>query len=1014
MRFLDLPARLGGHLRQAPADPAAPVRHLLLDSRRVSGPGGTLFFALRGPRHDGHRYLPALYAQGIRLFVVEAGQPLPGGLGAYPQAGIIAVASPLAGLQALAAARRATFGGPVLAVTGSNGKTIIKEWLAQLLAPDEAVCRSPRSYNSQVGVPLSVWELSSARHTLGIFEAGISEVGEMARLAAVIRPTEGLFTTLGTAHDAGFASSDQKLREKLKLFEGPQFQRLYYCADQPAVAAAVAALGLPGFGWSAEGNAAAAVRFVLRDPGAAGAATAVLAHYPAGPEPGAAEATASFGLHLPDAPTRQNVLHCLAVLLARGVAPAEIQRRLDRLHPVAMRLEMKQGRHGSYLLDDAYNNDLAGLALALDALARQARPGRRTVILSDVLESGLPPAALYGQVAALLARHGVARLVAIGPELNELKIKNDELKIGDADAVKKAIAKGDSAGEPEPFVKKAIAREDSAGEPELFVKKAIAKEDSAGEPEQFLIFNSEFLIQAYPTTDAFLAALDPADFARETILIKGARQFGFERVVAALQAQQHGTVLEVNLDALTHNLNHFRQRLAAGTRVMVMVKAFAYGAGSYEVASLLEFQRADYLAVAYPDEGVALREAGISLPIMVMNPAPDSFGLLRRYRLEPEIYSFEMLDEYLAAFENGEGRDKEVNAPTPNPQPPTPTTHHLPPTTQHPPTTTHHPTPPRFLAALGMTVPPIHLKLDTGMHRLGFDEKRPAGAGGPAAGPRRGPARSQPDDPPGRRRSPQARRLHPRAASHLSAHERRPGGRPGPCRAQARPQFGWHRALPGGAFRHGASRHRPLRRGRHRHRGRRRALARECAAHHRVAGENAARRAHRGLRPARGRHRSAAPHCHAGHRLRRRLRPPLRPRRGHGAHSGAGRAGSGQRVHGYVHGGRDPHCRRTGRRRGRGVRAGAAAARPGRPHRHHRLRAAHQRERAREAGVHHGVSPWPPAPGRAARGPPAGPLGRVSGPLLFGSGRTLLFLHIFAEISRRQGLVAGRFCIIYF
>ena len=684
MRFLDLPARLGGHLLQAPAAAAAPVRHLLLDSRRVAGPDGTLFFALRGPRHDGHRYLPALYAQGVRLFVVEDGQPLPGGLAAYAGAGIIAVASPLAALQAVAAAHRATFAGPVLAITGSNGKTIIKEWLAQLLAPDEAVCRSPRSYNSQVGVPLSVWELSPARHTLGIFEAGISEVGEMARLAAVIQPTEGLFTTLGTAHDAGFASPGQKLREKLRLFQGPQFRRLYYCCDQPAVAAAVAALGLPGFGWSAAGHPAAAVQFEL---GAAGAAVAVQARYPAGPTPGAAEATASFVLPLPDAPTRENVLHCLAVLLARGVAPAEIQRRLDRLHPVAMRLEMKQGRHGSYLLDDAYNNDLAGLALALDALARQARPGRRTVILSDVLESGLPPAELYARVAALLRQHGVSRLVAVGPELSQLKSRNDELKI----------------------------------EGSTVEKESASEATQNTDASQSLNFNAEFLIQTYPTTEALLATLDPADFAQETILIKGARQFGFERVVAALQAQQHGTVLEVNLDALTHNLNHFRQRLAPGTKIMVMVKAFAYGAGSYEVASLLEFQRADYLAVAYPDEGVALREAGISLPIMVMNPAPDSFNLLRRYRLEPEIYSFELLDEYLATFEREvgigdgvEGRGEiSDNAPTPN-------TQHLKPNTQHPAPSTQ-PLSPQAPKPLSPH-PPIHLKLDTGMRRLGFDE----------------------------------------------------------------------------------------------------------------------------------------------------------------------------------------------------------------------------------------------------------------------------------------------------
>ena len=632
--FSALPALVSGHLLQAPTEATAEVRHLLLDSRRVGLPAGALFFALRGPSHDGHRYLPDLYAQGIRLFIVEENAVLPGTLTAYPEAGIIEVTSPLAALQALVAAQRAGFAGPVLAITGSNGKTIVKEWLAQLLSPDEDICRSPRSYNSQVGVPLSVWELNPTRHTLGIFEAGISEVGEMARLAAVIQPTEGIFTNLGTAHDAGFASAEEKLTDKLALFQQPGFQRLFYCADQPLVQAAVARLGLPGFGWSRRAGPPADIRFTLDPSGPA--STSLRAEYPA------TGLTSSFTLPFADEPSLENALHCLTVLLHRQVEPAEIQRRLTRLHPVAMRLEMKLGRHDSYLLDDTYNNDIAGLALALNALARQSRPGRRTLILSDVLESGLSGAELYARVAALLPAAGVTRLVGIGEEISQLNAKREELKSTD---------KGLTAGTIEAAL---------------------------------LTFNSQLLTEFYPSTEAFLVALDPADFARETILIKGARRFGFERIVAALQAQQHGTVLEVNLDALTHNLQHYRRQLQPGTRLMVMVKAFAYGAGSYEVASLLEFQRADYLAVAYADEGVALREAGISLPIMVMNPAPDSFEILRHYRLEPEIYSFELLAEYLATFAapNAAG-----NSPI----------HQL-------------------------TNPPVHLKLDTGMRRLGFDE----------------------------------------------------------------------------------------------------------------------------------------------------------------------------------------------------------------------------------------------------------------------------------------------------
>jgi alanine racemase len=628
IRFLDLPALLGGTLLQAPAIDAT-IATLLLDSRRVGLTDGALFFALHGPRHDGHHHLAALYAKGVRLFVMSHA---PASLGPFEGAGFVQVADTLAALQALAAQHRAAFELPVWAITGSNGKTIVKEWLAQLLAPDEDICRSPKSYNSQIGVPLSVWELAPGRHTLGIFEAGISERGEMARLARIIRPTHGIFTTLGTAHDAGFASEAEKLAEKLQLFEQPGFELLVYCADQPAVHAALQARHLPALAWTRHEVPGAALRFRLKST-TAGTTTvrvrlgemSATAHFPA--EHLALRAAARFTLPFADEPSVENALHCLAVLLwrqldpATALAPAEIQRRLLRLQPVAMRLERKQGRHGCYLLDDTYNNDLAGLALALDALSRQARPGGRTLILSDVLESGLSGPALYARVLALVRAHSVTRLIGVG---------------------------------------EAVTAE--LGEASL----------------QTEFEQNQLLTQFYPTTEALLADLRPADFQNETILIKGARRFGFERVVAALQQLQHGTVLEVNLDALTHNLQYYRQRLAPRTKLMVMVKAFAYGSGSYEVASLLQFQRADYLAVAYPDEGQQLRENGISLPIMVLNPGPDSFEQLRRYRLEPEIYSLERLHDYLQAA--------------------------------------------REATAGSAPLPPLHLKLDTGMRRLGFDE----------------------------------------------------------------------------------------------------------------------------------------------------------------------------------------------------------------------------------------------------------------------------------------------------
>ncbi len=618
-------------------------RHLLTDSRQaIPDPATSVFFALRGPQgRDGARYVPDLYARGVRAFVVaDDAAPLPD----LPDADIRRVPDPLAALQATAAAHRAALPDlPVLAITGSNGKTIVKEWLTQLLGPDARVGRSPRSWNSQLGVPLSVWGLTES-HTLGIIEAGISQPGEMARLTAVIQPTLGLFTNLGPAHAEGFTSDAEKLAEKLRLFAG--VTRLYYCADQPLVHQAVQASKLPGFAWAFDEPTAAVG--VARLSG-----LAPVSHFPAsapshphppapspmergslkthdlapppalGRGPGGGDgqerenrfrvtyAQQSTDLHLPfaDAASVENALHGICFLLGQGVALTDIQRRLDRLHPVAMRLERREGLNGCYLLDDSYSNDLASLQIALGLLRQQPRPGGRTLILSDVPQSALPPAELYARVAALVRAHGVQRLVAIGPEL-------------------------------------------------LHHQAAFAR--------------AAPLTAFFPSTEALLADLRPADFRDETILVKGARAFGLERVVAALSPRVHGTVLDVNLDALVHNLNFFRARLAPTTKILVMVKAFAYGAGAYEVASLLEFHRADWLGVAYADEGARLREAGITLPILVLNPSPDAFPLCRQHGLEPEVYSAEMLEELLTAWP----------------------------------------------AASGPV--PIHLKLDTGMRRLGF------------------------------------------------------------------------------------------------------------------------------------------------------------------------------------------------------------------------------------------------------------------------------------------------------
>ncbi|MBF8965401.1 bifunctional UDP-N-acetylmuramoyl-tripeptide:D-alanyl-D-alanine ligase/alanine racemase [Pontibacter sp. FD36] len=585
LTFYQLQAITGGTVVQLLQD--SPVVHLLTDSRKLSQPAGTLFFAIKGRYNDGHVYLSQLYKLGVRQFVVEE---MAGLMQLYPEASILQVQSSLEALQAVAAWHRAQFRIPVLGITGSNGKTIIKEWLAQLLSPEELVVKSPRSYNSQIGVPLSVWQLDT-NHTFGIFEAGISKPGEMQKLQNIIQPTIGLFTNIGSAHDEGFADRQQKVGEKLQLFK--QVKLLFYCRDHELVHEAVLANAIPAFTWSRKQQA----DVQISSSTISGHKTIVSYTWQ--------REQHSLAIPFTDDASVENALHCLVVLLHRGMSLTDIQDRMDRLQPVAMRLEMKEAINGCYLIDDTYNNDLAGLSIALDLLASQPRRGRRTLILSDLLESGMAEEKLYGEVAVLTKAHQVERLIGVGPTIQ---------------------AHGSKFGGDTAF---------------------------------------------YTSTAEFLQQFSSEQFRNELILVKGARVFGFEKIVQAFQQKVHGTVLEVNLDALVHNLNYYRSKLASGTKLMVMVKAFAYGSGSFEVANLLQFHRVDYLAVAYVDEGVSLREHGITLPIMVMNPSPDSLAKLHQYSLEPEIYSLELLRDFLSTAR------PDVNYK-------------------------------------------IHLKLDTGMHRLGF------------------------------------------------------------------------------------------------------------------------------------------------------------------------------------------------------------------------------------------------------------------------------------------------------
>ena len=512
------------------------VEHLLTDSRSLFFPETTLFFAIRTEKGDGHRYIPDLLRRGVRMFVVDE---LPSTL--EPNATYLLTDNTLRALQCVALRHRERFRIPIIAITGSNGKTTVKEWLYQMLSPDYVVTRSPRSYNSQIGVPLSVWGLSE-RSQIGIFEAGISCPGEMDALASVIQPTIGVFTGLGDAHQQNFSSMEEKRAEKWKLFNG--CERVFSMAD-----------GDPLLG----------------------------------------------GKKL-----------CAEVCRYLGMSPDVTSSRLDSLEAVAMRLEVKQGKHDSVIINDSYNNDISSLYTAIDFMMRRPErtDRRRVLILSDMDQTGLPDEQFFAHVRSLIANAGIDTFIGIGEVLSR-----SGLGYGFADV------------------------------------------------------------------ESFLAGDLFRSLGHALILIKGARRFRFERITAALSLKVHETVLEVNLGALVQNLAHYRSFLSTdppsplkAIPLVCMVKADAYGAGAIEVAKTLQDQGVAYLAVAVADEGAQLRAAGITTGIMVMNPEMSTFDTLFEHHLEPEVYSFRLLEALSHAAERA-----------------------------------------------GVTDFPIHIKLDTGMHRLGFD-----------------------------------------------------------------------------------------------------------------------------------------------------------------------------------------------------------------------------------------------------------------------------------------------------
>lgn len=577
------------------SDESISIDHISIDSRSLQNGPQTLFFALAGINNDAHLFIPDLIEKGVQNFVV---QYIPDNYSG--KANFLVVENTLEALQKFAAYYRNLFHFPVIGLTGSNGKTIVKEWLNFLLSPEYNIIRSPKSYNSQVGVPLSVIAINE-KHNLGIFEAGISTVNEMVNLEKIIKPTIGVLTNIGSAHDEGFLNLVQKIDEKLLLFKDcpviiyQKNEVVDSCLTQFAAEYMLHPRKL--FSWSFTDKTADV--FILKKE-SKNDHTQIQYQYQ----------NEIFDLEIPfsDSASVENSISCLLVLLHFNYDQAAIQNRIQMLYPVRMRLEVKNGINNCSIIDDSYSSDFQSLKIALDFLESQKKNAAKTVILSDIFQSGFSNEELYSKVADLIASNKINRIIGIGETISAFASKFSNITI-------------------------------------------------------------------FPTKNDFIEAIESLNFANETILIKGARSFHFEEIVSMLEEKTHETVLEINLDAISHNFNYYKSKLAPNVKMMVMVKAFGYGNGGLEIAKLLEHHKVDYLGVAFADEGILLKNGGIKLPIMVLNPESTSFPSIIQYQLEPEIYSIKGLNAFLKI-----AREKNLKD---------------------------------F---------PIHIKIDTGMHRLGFED----------------------------------------------------------------------------------------------------------------------------------------------------------------------------------------------------------------------------------------------------------------------------------------------------
>lgn len=574
------------------------VNNLLFDSRLLISPESTLFFALKGQRNDGHKYIKELYNKGVRSFVVDNSTSL-NEINTYDKATFIVVEDTLKALQKIAAYHRNNYNIPTIGITGSNGKTIIKEWLYYILCQEMSVVRSPKSYNSQIGVPLSVWQLNDS-HQLAIFEAGISRPNEMQKLKDIIQPTIGIFTNIGQAHGKNFNDINHKIEEKLKLFT--DVKTLIYCSDYKELHHHIKKLNINTFCWSKKDKEADIQIYSIEK----NESHTTIKAYTNSQQP----TTNSIIIPFTDDASIENAIHCWITALYLNISNDIIYEKMQHLSPIAMRMELKSGINNCDIINDSYNSDFNSLSIALDFMKQQVHHKKSVVILSDILQSELSEDDLYTKIAHLLRNKKIDKLIGIGEAISRQRDKFDIDKI------------------------------------------------------------------FYSNTEDFLTNHHIEDFHNQLILLKGAREFSFENISKTLQEKAHETILEIDLNNLVRNMNYYRSKLRKDTKLMVMVKAFAYGSGNYEVSNVLEFHHADYLTVAYADEGIELRRKGINLPIMVMTPESNTYESIIKNNLEPDIYSFRSLSLLEEAIS-------------------------------------------RLGSALTSPIG-IHIKLDTGMHRLGF------------------------------------------------------------------------------------------------------------------------------------------------------------------------------------------------------------------------------------------------------------------------------------------------------